>query len=34
MRRIYINDKMIKFNCEYESDEIGLIKIKFKLKNY
>ena len=27
---IYINDKKIKFNYEYESDEIGLIEIKFK----
>ena len=27
---IYANDKKIKFNFYYESDEIGLIKIKFK----
>jgi surface protein len=29
---IYINNKKIKFNSEYESDEIGLITIKFKFK--
>ena len=27
---IYVNDKKIKFNCYYEGDEIGLIKVKFK----
>ena len=27
---IYINDKKIKFTYKYDSDEIGLIKIKFK----
>ena len=27
---IYVNNKKIKFNSEYESDEIGLITIKFK----
>ena len=27
---IYVNDKKIKFNYKYESDEIGPIKIKFK----
>ena len=29
---IYVNDKKIKFNYIYESDEIGLINIKFKFK--
>ena len=28
---IYINNKRIKFDFEYESDEIGLIEIKFKI---
>ena len=31
---IYVNDKKIKFNYKYESDEIGPITIKFKFKNY
>jgi surface protein len=29
---IYVNDKKIKFNYKYESDEIGPITIKFKFK--
>ena len=29
---IYVNDKKIKFNYIYETEEIGLIKIKFKFK--
>ena len=29
---IYVNNKKIKFNYIYESDEIGTIKIKFKFK--
>ena len=29
---MYINNKKIKFNSKYESDEIGQIKVKFKFK--
>ena len=29
---IYVNDKKLKFNYKYESDEIGPITIKFKFK--
>ena len=29
---IYINNKKIKFNYKYESNEIGLIKVKYKFK--